>query len=94
MDAVYVFGPVHAYVELPTVLDVKLTLLPEQTGELLDATGVDGVGFTVTEVVATALVGQPGTVMLTEYVPAARAVTAAIVGFCTAALKLFGPFHE
>ena len=37
------FGPVHAYVDPPTVLAVKLRSLPEQSGALLDATGVAGV---------------------------------------------------
>ncbi len=41
------FGPVHAYVALPTVGDVKLIAAPSHTGLLLPGVAV-GVGFTVT----------------------------------------------
>ncbi len=54
--------------------------------------GAAGVGFTVTVVVPKALV-QPETVAVTEYVPAANAVTPAILGFCNADEKLLGPVH-
>jgi hypothetical protein len=43
------FGPVHAYVTpAEVVLAVRVTIPPEQTGELLPAVGVTGVSFTVT----------------------------------------------
>jgi hypothetical protein len=60
------FGPVHAYVAPPTVLDIKLRLDPVHTGLLLVATGVAGVGLTVTLTVPAALVTQPGTLAVTE----------------------------
>ena len=47
---------------------------------LLEATGAAGVVFTTTTVVAVGLV-QPLTVAVTVYVPAASAVTDAMVGF-------------
>ena len=59
-------GPFQEYVELPTVLEVRLRSDPEQIGELLPATGAAGVGFTVTDTVPAALEGHPGTVAVTE----------------------------
>ena len=37
------FGPVHAYVAPVTVLAVRVTVVPEQTGVLLLAVGAAGV---------------------------------------------------
>ena len=71
---------------MPTVLEVKLRSLPAQIGELFVASGAAGVCFTVTETVPTGPVGHPGTVAVTEYVPAAAKVTPARVGFCEAAV--------
>ena len=87
------FGPLHEYVAPATLLAVRFKVDPAQIGELLDAVGAAGVGFTVTTVVATELV-QPATVAVTEYVPLAATVAAAIVGFCVADEKLLGPLHE
>ncbi len=67
-------------------------MVPTQIGELLPAVGADGVGFTATVVVPKELV-QPETVAVTEYVPAANAVTPAILGFCVVEEKEFGPVH-
>jgi hypothetical protein len=67
----------------PTVVEVKLSVVPEQTGLLLPAVGEAGVGFTTTEAVPAALV-QPFVVTVTLYVPAIAAVAPAIVGFCKA----------
>lgn len=53
-----------------------------------------GVVLTTTVTVPSGLVKQPGTVALTEYVPAAAAVTPAIEGFCEEDEKLFGPVQE
>ncbi len=86
-------GPVHVYVELPTVLEVKLISLPEQTGPLFDAVGTEGVGFTFTDTVPAGPVGHPGTVADTEYVPATAVVTGVIIGFCEAEVKMFGPLQ-
>ena len=55
-------------------------MFPEQTGVLLPAVGAAGIGFTVTAVVPAEPV-QPVTVAVTEYVPEAAVVAAAIVGF-------------
>jgi hypothetical protein len=66
---------------------------PAQTGLLLEVVGAAGVVLTVTATVPARLV-QPPTVTVTEYVPLAAAVTAAIVGFCNEDEKLFGPVHE
>ena len=67
--------------------------LPVQTGVLLDAVGVAGVALTTTAVVPTAEV-QPFVVTVTLYVPLIAVVALAIVGFCRADVKLFGPVHE
>ena len=48
-------GPVHAYVEPPTVVAVSDKVNPEQTGVLLDAVGDAGIVLMVTEVVAVLL---------------------------------------
>ena len=66
MEAENPLGPLHVYVELPTVLAVRLNVDPIQSGPLLPATGAAGVGLTITEVVPTALVAHPGTVAVTE----------------------------
>ena len=58
------FGPVHEYVAPATAGVERLIVLPEQTGELLDAVGVDGVAFTTTTVVPTPEV-QPFVVTVT-----------------------------
>jgi hypothetical protein len=59
-------GPFHAYVELPTVLAERESVVPEQTGALKLAVGAAGDGFTTTEVVPVPLGGHPGTVAFTE----------------------------
>ncbi|MBI3509154.1 MAG: hypothetical protein HY064_00710, partial [Bacteroidetes bacterium] len=87
------FGPVHEYVAPATKLDVRFKVDPAQIGELLDAVGGDGTGFTVTTVVALLLV-HPATVTFTEYVPLAATVAPAIEGFCDDDEKLFGPVQE
>ena len=74
-------GPVHAYVAPAIVLAVKLIGVPVQTGLLLPAVGAAGVGLTTTTVVPAGLVAQPGTVTVTEYVPASATTTPAIEGF-------------
>ena len=63
---VKLLGPVHAYVAPPTVLAVKLRSFPEQNGLLLVAVGAAGVRLTVTEIIPSGLVGQPGTLAVTE----------------------------
>ena len=73
------------------MLAVKLISLPTQTGELLPAVGAMGVWLIATNVVPAELVGQPGTVAVTENVPAKAVETPARVGFWTVAVKLFGP---
>jgi len=87
------FGPVHEYVA-PTTFDAeRLSVLPAHTGLLLDAVGAAGVVFTVTLTVAIGL-AHPPTVAVTEYVPAAAAVTPLMAGFCEDEVNPFGPVHE
>src|ERR1035437_353025 len=74
-------------------LAVKLRVAPAQIADLLPAVGETGVSFIVTAVVPADPV-HPFTVAVTEYVPPAAVVAAAIVGFCVADVKLFGPVHE
>ena len=87
-----VLGPVHAYVAPATVLAVRVSVEPAHIGLLLLTVGVVGIGLTVTLVVPALLV-QPLTVTVTEYVPDARVVAAAIEGSCIAEEKVFGPVH-
>lgn len=75
-----------------TVLDVRFNVVPSQIGLLLLAAGAAGIGLTVTAVVPAVLV-HPLTVTVTEYVPDAATVVAAIEGFCVAEEKVFGPVH-
>ena len=75
------------------MLEVKLRVLPEQMGELLLATGADGVAITVTDTVPAALAGHPDTAAVTEYVPAAAEETLLSVGFCPDEEKLLGPLQ-
>jgi hypothetical protein len=59
-------GPVHEYVALATVAEVKLSVVPEQTGPLFPTgVGAAGMGFTVAEVVP-AGPAHPPTVTVTE----------------------------
>ena len=83
-------GPLQLYVAPAIALVVREIVDPAQTGLLLEATGVAGMGLTTTFVVAGELV-QPATVAVTEYVPAFAVVAAGIEGFCNAELKEFGP---
>lgn len=87
------FGPVHEYVEPITRLALRLSVLPTHTGELLDNVGAEGGVFTSTLTVPALLV-QPFTVTVNEYVPASATVALAILGFCNAELNPFGPVHE
>ena len=91
---VKLFGPLHAYVAPPSVLAVKLRVCPEQIELLLPSVGDEGGGFITTTAVLMALVHPAAEVAVTEYVPDSAVVTAAMVGFCEAELKLLGPFHE
>ena len=75
------------------MLAVKLKSAPTHRGELLPAVGAVGVWFTVPTPVPYVEV-QPLVVAVTEYVPDASVVAAAIVGFCDAEVKLLGPVHE
>lgn len=87
-------GPVHAYVAVGIVLQVRERVCPEQTGLLLPVTGlVGGGGFTVTLVVAVLLMHPNAEVVVTEYVPAFTDEALLITGFCVAEEKLFGPFQ-
>ena len=71
----------------------RLSVVPAQTGVLLDAVGAVGVGFTVTATVPAALV-HPATVTVTEYVPAIATVAFERVGFCNEDVNAPGPVHE
>ena len=86
------FGPVHEYDATATAVVKRFSVLPEQTGVLLDGAGVAGVAFTTTAVVPTAEV-HPFVVTVRLYVPLPAVVAEAIEGFCTGELKLFGPVH-
>jgi hypothetical protein len=59
------FGPDQLYVAPPIVVAVKLRSVPAQTGELLEAVGAPGEGFTVTETIPAGLL-HPLSVATTE----------------------------
>ena len=60
---------------------------------MLEATGEEGIGFTVTLVVVVALV-QPFTVTEALYIPAFKIVAFEIEGFCNEDVNPFGPVQE
>ena len=86
------FGPLHEYVAPTTALVVKFSVCPTQTGLFVPGAGVAGIGLTVTLTVP-ALLTQPLTVTVTEYVPLAAVVAPTMLGFCCVSVKLFGPVH-
>jgi hypothetical protein len=75
------------------VVAERLIVDPAQTGELDDAAGELGIGFTVTAIVAGALV-HPLRVDVTEYVPVAAVVAFVIEGVLIDDVNPFGPVHE
>ena len=87
------FGPVHAYVAPATALEVRFNELPTQTGLFELAVGVLGILFTTTLVVEGEL-AQPFTVAITLYVPVAKTVGLAMLGFCNVDVNPFGPVQE
>lgn len=84
------FGPVHVYVAPATAVVVRFNVCPMQIGPFDAGVGAAGIGFTITVVVPAVLV-QPFTVTVTEYVPASAAVATGIVGFCADDVNVFGP---
>jgi hypothetical protein len=86
------FGPDHEYEVAPPGPELKLSVLPAQTGLLLDAVAF-GAEFTSTVVNACA-VHPAAFVTVTVYVPACSEVTFTRVGFCCMVEYAFGPLHE
>lgn len=68
----------------------KFKAAPSHTGPLFDAAGAEGVAF-ITIVLVPALLEQPFTVAVTEYVPALVNIVFAKDGFCTVEMKPPGP---
>jgi hypothetical protein len=87
------FGPVQLYVPPATVLAVRFSVEPAQIGVFDPSVKVVGVVFTVTTVVPAEL-GQPFTVTVTEYVPAAALVALATDGSSSVDVKPLGPVQE
>ncbi len=71
-------------------VQVKLSGLPEHTGELLPATAT-GFGRTSTTVVALLVQGMPPRLTVTVYVPNAVSGTFGIIGFCIVDVNPDGP---
>src|ERR1044071_4029944 len=86
------FRPVHAYVAPATAGVDSAIVPPTQYGPPFDGVGVAAALLTTTFVEPASDV-QPGAVTMTEYVPASAGVALAMVGFCCAEVKLFGPLH-
>jgi hypothetical protein len=86
-------GPDQEYVAPVTDDALKLSVEPAQTGELLEAVGVAGEGFTLTTVVPTSDV-HPPTVTVRLYVPASAKVTPVIDGLKAVEAKDDGPVQE
>jgi hypothetical protein len=80
----------QAYVAPVTNGVEKVIVCPTHTGLLVVMTGKAGTVFTVTVVVAAALV-HPDTVAVTEYVPASAVVTPLMVGFWLVEVNPPGP---
>jgi len=72
------------------VLALNNKLSPTQSGPLFPATGVDGIAFTVTDVVPASPV-HPFSVAVTEYKPEFAVVALIRTGFCEVEVKLPGP---
>jgi hypothetical protein len=89
-EEVKLFGPDQSYESAPFGKAVRLSVCPAQIVELLAAVGAAGIGLIVTVVIPAGLV-QPFTVCVREYVPLARTVTPAMVGFCKVDVNAFGP---
>ena len=75
------FGPLHEYVALAMVDALRDNVFPEHTAELLVATGADGRGVIVTDVVPAEPIHPAAEVAIAEYVPAAAEVAPVITGF-------------
>jgi hypothetical protein len=88
-DDVNPFGPVQ--LQVTPLLQVKLRVVPAQTGELLDRPGISA-ELTVTEVVAVAV--QLLSVTVTVYTPCMAVVAAPTDGFCEVDVNALGPLHE
>src|SRR5690242_8663015 len=91
-DDVKPFGPVHAYVEPVTAGVDSAIVPPAQYGPPFVATGVAADALTTTFVLPASEV-QPAVVTITEYVPESLVAALAMVGFCSAEVKPFGPLH-
>ena len=75
------------------VAELRLSVLPEQTGLLLDAAiMVVGGGLTATATVP-AFPVQPFAVAVTEYVPPSAVETLFTTGFCADDVKPLGPLQ-
>ena len=83
-------GPVHAYVAPGMADAVNKRVFPTHKGLLLDATGGDGIGLTVTKIEPAGPV-HPFTVAVTEYDPAPAIVILLMIGFCKEDENPFGP---
>jgi high-affinity K+ transport system ATPase subunit B len=59
------FGPLQEYIAPATLVAKRLSVLPAQIGELLEALGAVGIGL-ITATVVAAAEGQPRTVTVTE----------------------------
>ena len=83
-------GPVQVYVAPVIVEAIKVRVSPAHIGELLVATGADGVGFTAT-LIAPAAEVHPFKVAVTKYVPLLIVCAFRITGFCCEDVKPEGP---
>jgi hypothetical protein len=67
-----------------------LSVVPAQSGELVETCGAAGAVVTVALVLAAVLL-HPFTVAVTKYVPATARLALAMTGFCTVEVNPFGP---
>ena len=91
-EAVYDPGPVQLKVPPATLLAIRFSGEPAQTGELLEAEGAAGNGFTETLTVP-GEEGHPASVTTRLYVPDLAPVTPATLGVAEVEEKDPGPVH-
>lgn len=90
IDDVKPFGPVQLYFARSMAEAVNSNVAPSHNGPLVDAFGAEGVSF-ITIILVPAVLEQPFTVTITEYVPALADMVFAKDGFCNVELKPSGP---
>ena len=87
-------GPLQFQLVASVAFPAKVNEAPAQIGfGLADAVTDDGIVFTVTEAVVTAVAGPHALLAVNVYMPASAVDIVVIVGLCKVDAKLFGPLQ-